>query len=201
MSVKTPPIKDLLEVTEDKENRLTFMKNVSIPLKDSPLPIRANVYLPLTSEKTGRYPVLVTYGPYGKDIPYAKFYPKSFSEVNPEQKSKYSAWETPDPVYWTSQGYAIIRADERGLGQSPGFLDTMSRGTSECFFDVVEWAAEQPWSNGKVGLLGISYYAGMCLLSRRQSSPVTYTCHRLSVASCGSPPQRSRSHHPVGGYV
>lgn len=36
----------------------------------------------------------------------------------------------------------------------------MSRGTSECFFDVVEWAAEQSWSSGKVGLLGISYYAG-----------------------------------------
>lgn len=36
----------------------------------------------------------------------------------------------------------------------------MSRGTSEAFYDVVEWAAEQPWSSGKVGLLGISYYAG-----------------------------------------
>jgi putative CocE/NonD family hydrolase len=36
----------------------------------------------------------------------------------------------------------------------------MSRGTSEAFFDVVEWAADQPWSSGKVGLLGISYYAG-----------------------------------------
>lgn len=36
----------------------------------------------------------------------------------------------------------------------------MSRGTSEAFFDVIEWAAEQPWSSGKVGLLGISYYAG-----------------------------------------
>ena len=36
----------------------------------------------------------------------------------------------------------------------------MSRGTSEAFFDVVEWCAEQPWSSGKVGLLGISYYAG-----------------------------------------
>ncbi|OLN95420.1 Fumarylacetoacetase 4 [Colletotrichum chlorophyti] len=160
MSVITPPIKDLLEVTDDTENCLKFMKNVSIPLKDSPLPIRANVYLPLTSDKASRYPVLVTYGPYGKDIPYAKFYPKSFSEVNPEQRSKYSAWETPDPVYWTKQGYAIVRADERGLGQSPGLLDTMSRGTSECFFDVVEWAADQSWSNGKVGLLGISYYAG-----------------------------------------
>lgn len=39
-------------------------------------------------------------------------------------------------------------------------LDTMSRGTSEAFFDVVEWCAEQPWSSGKVGLLGVSYYAG-----------------------------------------
>lgn len=36
----------------------------------------------------------------------------------------------------------------------------MSRGTSEAFVDVIEWAAEQPWSSGKVGLLGISYYAG-----------------------------------------
>ena len=53
-----------------------------------------------------------------------------------------------------------MRADERGLGQSPGLLDTMSRGTSEAFFDVVEWAAEQTWSSGKTGLLGISYYGG-----------------------------------------
>lgn len=88
------------------------------------------------------------------------FHADSFNEVNPEHKSKYSAWETPDPVFWTKHGYVVVRADERGLGQSPGLLDTMSRGTSECFFDVVEWAADQPWSSGKVGLLGISYYAG-----------------------------------------
>jgi putative CocE/NonD family hydrolase len=36
----------------------------------------------------------------------------------------------------------------------------MSKGTSEAFFDVVEWAASQPWSSGKVGLLGCSYFAG-----------------------------------------
>jgi len=88
------------------------------------------------------------------------FHPKSYSEVPEAHKSKYAAWETPEPVFWTREGYAIVRADERGLGQSPGLLDTMSRSTSECFFDVVEWAASQPWSSGKVGLLGISYYAG-----------------------------------------
>lgn len=36
----------------------------------------------------------------------------------------------------------------------------MSRATSEAFFEVVEWCADQTWSSGKVGLLGISYYAG-----------------------------------------
>lgn len=80
--------------------------------------------------------------------------------MNPQQKSEHSAWEVPDPAYWTKNGYAIVRADERGLGQSPGKLDTMSKGTSEAFFEVIEWAAEQSWSSGKVGLLGISYYAG-----------------------------------------
>lgn len=80
--------------------------------------------------------------------------------MNPEHKSHHASWETPDPGFWTSHGYVVVRADERGIGQSPGMLDTMSRGTSEAFFDVVEWAADQPWSSGKVGLLGISYYAG-----------------------------------------
>ncbi len=47
-----------------------------------------------------------------------------------------------------------------GLGQSPGVLDTMSKSTSDAFADVIEWASEQPWSNGKVGLVGISYFAG-----------------------------------------
>lgn len=36
----------------------------------------------------------------------------------------------------------------------------MSRSTSEAFFDVIEWVSRQPWCSGKVGLLGISYYAG-----------------------------------------
>jgi predicted acyl esterase len=40
------------------------------------------------------------------------------------------------------------------------WLDMMPRNTSAAFFDVIEWAADQAWSSGKVGLLGISYYAG-----------------------------------------
>ncbi|KIW88812.1 uncharacterized protein Z519_10296 [Cladophialophora bantiana CBS 173.52] len=157
----TPPamFKDLLYVDETSFPYI-FEQNVTIHLKASKGLVRCNVYRPKPETDNERFPVLVTYGPYGKDIHYEQFQPKSYSEVNPEHHSPHSAWETPDPGYWTAQGYVVVRADERGLGQSPGLLDTMSRGTSEAFFDVVEWAAEQPWSSGKVGLLGISYYAG-----------------------------------------
>lgn len=141
-----------------------FEQDVDIPLPTTkpsipsdPLLVRANVYRP---KQPGKYPVLCTYGPYGKDIPYKDFHAKSFSEVNLEQKSEDSAWETPDPKFWTSNGYVVVRVDERGLGNSPGFLDTMSSGTCDAFVDVIEWAAVQEWSSGKVGLLGISYYAG-----------------------------------------
>ncbi|KAF5600098.1 hydrolase family [Fusarium pseudoanthophilum] len=151
------PIKEDIHTADKESFPYIFEQNATVPLKAGDGLVRLNVYRPKGVDKV---PVLVTYGPYGKDIWYQDFHPKSFSEVNPQHKSQHSAWETPDPGFWTKHGYAIVRADERGLGQSTGKLDTMSRGTSEAFFDVVEWAAEQPWSSGKVGLLGISYYAG-----------------------------------------
>lgn len=67
-------IRDLREVTVDKENGLIFEKNVSIPLKNSDLPVRCNVYRPLAADEK-KFPVLVTYGPYGKDVPYEKYCP------------------------------------------------------------------------------------------------------------------------------
>ncbi|KAF2102299.1 X-Pro dipeptidyl-peptidase protein [Rhizodiscina lignyota] len=134
-------------------------QDVAIPLKSGDI-IRCNVYRPKSSSISQRYPVLVTYGPYGKDVRYADFHPKSFSEVDKEHHTEHSAWETPTPSYWTSHGYAIVRADEIGTGQSPGLLDTLSAATIDSFHELIEWASEQSWSTGKIGLLGISYYAG-----------------------------------------
>jgi hypothetical protein len=66
----TNTIRDLLEVTNDIENGLIFEKNVSIP-RAGTFPIRCNVYRPIAEAE--KFPVLVTYGPYGKDIPYSKY--------------------------------------------------------------------------------------------------------------------------------
>lgn len=70
MVVTSNTIKDILEVHEDKENRLIFEKNVSIP-RANEYPIRCNVYRPIAAANQS-FPVIVTYGPYGKDIPYAE---------------------------------------------------------------------------------------------------------------------------------
>lgn len=79
--------------------------------------------------------------------------------MNPDHKSDHSAWETPFPTYWTAHGYIVIRADEMGTGQSPGKIDALSAATVDGFFELIEWASSQEWSTGKVGLLGISYFA------------------------------------------
>lgn len=55
----------------------------------------------------------------------------------------------------------------------------MSAGTANCFAQVVEWAAGQAWSTGKVGLLGVSYYAGIPFLSIHLSVHIPSTCNSM----------------------
>ena len=70
----------------------------------------------------------------------------------------YQNWEVVDPEKWVPHGYACVRVDSRGAGCSPGFIDHFSPRETKDFYDCIEWAGVQPWSNGKVGLNGISYY-------------------------------------------
>ena len=55
-------------------------------------------------------------------------------------------------------GYVCIRVDSRGAGRSPGVIDIWSLREAKDLAQCVDWAGVQPWSNGKVGLNGISYY-------------------------------------------
>jgi len=70
----------------------------------------------------------------------------------------YQSWEVVDPEKWVPHNYACVRVDSRGCGCSPGFIDHFSPRETKDFYDCIEWAGVQPWSNGKVGLNGISYF-------------------------------------------
>ncbi len=70
-------------------------------------------------------------------------------------------WETALPDYWVPRGYVQIRCDQRGSGASAGKLDVLGPQVQRDFIDAIEWAGTQPWSNGRVGLLGDSYFAAL----------------------------------------
>jgi hypothetical protein len=79
--------------------------------------------------------------------------------VRGDSDGRYLTWEVPDPQRWVPDGYAIVVIDARGTGKSPGFYEMMSPLQTRDLYDAIEWAGVQPWSNGKVGLLGVSYLA------------------------------------------
>lgn len=137
-------------------------KDVGVAMRDGAV-LRANVFRPAAE---GRYPVLMTLGPYGKDVHLSQFMPEAWAALqrrHPEilgaSSCKHLAFETPDPEVWVREGYVVVKVDSRGAGKSPGKLDVNSPAEFRDFYDAIEWAAVQPWSSGKIGLLGISYYA------------------------------------------
>ena len=137
-------------------------KNVLIPMRVGDA-LCANVFRP---EAPGSYPVLITLGPYGKDVHVSQFMPAAWEHIQTSQPDilaasscKHLVFETPDPEVWVPHGYVVVKIDSRGAGKTPGFLDVNSPAETRDLYDAIEWAAVQPWSNGKVGLLGISYYA------------------------------------------
>jgi len=125
--------------------------------------LRADVFRP---EKEGRYPALVTMGPYGKGLAFSEGYKtawKILAEDYPDalegSSNKYQNWEVPDPEKWVPDDYVCIRIDSRGAGRSEGFLAVHGPRETQDFYQCIEWVAEQAWCSGKVGLNGISYYA------------------------------------------
>ena len=82
-----------------------------------------------------------------------------FPEVMANSSCKYQNWEVVDPERWVPDGYVCVRIDSRGAGRSPGYLDPFSPRETKDFYNCIEWTAKQEWSNGKIGLNGISYYA------------------------------------------
>ncbi len=130
---------------------------------DDGLVLRADVYHP---PGPGRFPVIVTYGPYGKWVHFDDLYKDQWHimcaehpDVPAGSSNKYQNWEVVDPEKWVPDGYAVVRIDSRGAGRSPGMIDIWSAREADDFALCIDWAGTQAWSNGKVGLNGISYYA------------------------------------------
>ena len=118
--------------------------NVAIPMRDG-VKLYADVYRPVGA---GKFPVLVMRTPYGKqrDGIHRNLIP------------------------FAQRGYAVVAQDVRGRFESEGRWDPF-RYEAQDGYDTVEWAAKQPWSNGKVGMHGGSYLGNVQWQAAAQSPP------------------------------
>ena len=138
---------------------------VRIPMRDGSY-VCADIFRPT---EDGNYPIIMSKGFYGKS-----FYHECIcNEEEAEEKEaledryfsgnpdglQYENHESVDSAVWVPKGYICIRVDARGVCNSPGVQAPFSRQEAEDYYDSIEWAGVQPWSNGNVGTWGMSYLA------------------------------------------
>lgn len=138
--------------------------DVPVAMRDG-VRLRVNVFRPDDHEQ---HPVLLCAHPYGKDdLPlhhktrhgYRPSPQYHLMRSAPLTHSAWTSWESPDPGHWVPRGYVMINADLRGWGTSEGGPGVFSAQEGLDLHDLIEWAARQPWSTGRVGMLGVSYLA------------------------------------------
>ena len=79
--------------------------------------------------------------------------------ITTQSTNRLQNYEFPDPERFVHDGYVLVRVDVRGTGRSPGVMDLLSTRETQDFYEAIVWAGEQSWSNGRVGLSGVSYLA------------------------------------------
>ena len=148
----------------DPPDGATVDWDVPVTMRDG-VRLRANVFRPDDAEA---HPVLLCAHPYGKDDlpihhrtrhgyrPSAQYH---LMRSAPLTHSAWASWESPDPGHWVPRGYVVINADLRGWGTSEGEPGVFGEQEGLDLHDLIEWAAEQPWSTGRIGMAGCSYLA------------------------------------------
>ncbi|UUX95344.1 CocE/NonD family hydrolase [Aquabacterium sp. J223] len=128
---------------------------VAITMRDG-VRIAAAVYRPAGP---GPFPTLFAASPYRFDN-------------NEAPDTALFLWRETGPLAWyLRQGYAYVHMDVRGTGRSEGEFRYSDEAEQRDLYEVIEWIAAQPWSSGKVGGIGQSYYARMQWLMAAQRPP------------------------------
>jgi putative CocE/NonD family hydrolase len=125
----------------DPEHDIRHDVNVEVAMRDG-VSLLADVHRP---DADGRFPALIAASPYPRQIQDLGA-PMGFIE----------AGNTP---FWVSRGYVHVIANVRGTGGSGGTFGFFDAQERRDMYDLVEWVAAQPWCDGNVGMVGISYFA------------------------------------------
>jgi putative CocE/NonD family hydrolase len=127
----------MTKVVESFPRGVREIENSWIPLSDG-CRLAARIWLPEDAEASP-VPAILEYIPYRK---------RDFTRARDE----------PMHYYFAGHGYAAVRVDLRGSGDSEGLLaDEYTEQEHDDAVEVIRWLASQPWCSGKVGMMGISW--------------------------------------------
>ncbi len=127
-------------------------QDVAVKMRDG-VTIYTDIFRPKNS--TDQIPVIVSWSWFGKR-PGEGMSEWQIMGVPPQTVSNLAKFESPDPMYWCYNGYAVANVDVRGAGHSEGNVHMFTHQDSEDGYDFIEWIAQQEWCNGKVGMAGNS---------------------------------------------
>jgi uncharacterized protein len=133
-----PPV----EVHEPAAGSLSVLRDLPVAVRDGTT-LRVNVILPA---RGGRFPVLMSAHPYGKDnLPARRgrrwrvsIQYRMLRQTATVRFSSLTGWEGPDPAWWAAQGYAVASCDLRGAGTSQGEASLLSDQEGEDVHDLIE---------------------------------------------------------------
>ncbi|MGH2945402.1 MAG: CocE/NonD family hydrolase [Solirubrobacteraceae bacterium] len=139
-------------------------RDVEADMRDG-VKLRVDVYRP---DAPGEFPALLSMDPYCKDMEDLVHLGRELGCMNVE----FAAVEAGDHEFWARRGYAHVIADVRGTGKSEGsYHNLTSPQEARDGYDLVEWIAAQPWCDGNVGMIGISYLAFVQYLVAAERPP------------------------------
>jgi predicted acyl esterase len=140
-------------------------ETVNVPMRDG-IRLAVDIYRP---DAEGKFPALLAYCVYGKDL-------QVLPVKQPQGRENSLVWdgtmEAGNTEYFVSRGYVHVIADVRGCGDSEGeYVGMCGKTDGEDGYDLIEWIARQPWCDGNVGMVGISYLAAVQVYTAIEQPP------------------------------
>jgi putative CocE/NonD family hydrolase len=166
-----------MKIVDSFPREVSVLENVLIPRSDG-VRLAARIWLPADAT-TSPVPAILEYLPY-------------------RQADRMRDRDEPMHRYFAGHGFAAVRVDLRGTGDSEGvLLDEYHRQEIEDALEVIAWIRSQPWCAGNVGMMGISW-GGFNALQVAAKRPEGLTA---VVSVCASDDRYADDAHYMGGCL
>ena len=137
-----------------REYGITAHRNVAIPMSDG-VTIDVDIFRP---DGEGKFPALVAISAFNKEVQSGRILPAA-TRTRRIRGVPDACLEAGPGDFFVRRGYVHIIASVRGTGRSGGTYNYVSPREVRDTYEIIEWAAEQPWCSGSVGMIGLGYFA------------------------------------------